>query len=162
MRPQPRRTVALATGAIALAACVTTGRLLESRGEGESRCFAADFDALWQAIERALPYTGLEVQESDPEQRWVIARNYQSPSSQDPQEMGMGVDQGERVAVFVDSAGVGVWAVEVVSRRYFALDVLPRDWTEDVFEALADKLPESAVVGEAERGPCAARGAGGE
>lgn len=129
---------------VAAPGCLTTERLLQSRGTGEVRCFGVGMETLWPALVRALPRTGLEIVEADSSERILIARTWPGPKTVDDQ--GLGADQGERVAVFVDSAGPDVWAVEVVSRRYFTLDVTPKDWTDDVLLTITELLPEGSLV----------------
>ncbi len=134
--------VALAWTA-ALAACVTTGGMLQERGTGEVRCYRVSFDTLWPATQEAVRWVGLVLESTNRENGFVIARNYE-PEVRDPEEMAVDADAGERVGVFLEDAGVDVWAVEVVSRRIFALDVTARDWTRTVYQAIEDRLPDTA------------------
>jgi hypothetical protein len=120
--------LALTSLAIVLAGCVTGQRVLQDRGKGEVRCYRASFERVWGAAERGVRWTGLEIEVADTAQGHVLARSYE-PEVQDPERMAVDADAGERVGVFIDSAGADLWAVEVVSRRVFALDISARDWT---------------------------------
>ncbi len=126
-------------------ACVSTERLRQSRGSGELRCYKGEFELIWGAVEQSIVRNGLLLLEADTLHRTVIARSAPEPRAEDPKDMAMDSNAGERVAVFVDSAGPAIWSVEVVSRRFFALDPSPRDWTDDVFEVLEAFLPDSAA-----------------
>ncbi len=126
-----------------LAACVTTSGILQERGTGEVRCYRVSFDTLWPVTQQAVRHVGLVLESTNRDNGFVIARNYE-PEVRDPEEMAVDADAGERVGVFFEDAGPDVWAVEVVSRRIFALDVTARDWTRPVFQAIEDRLPETA------------------
>jgi hypothetical protein len=141
--PFTRGLPALAGLAIGLAGCVTTQRVLRERGEGEVRCYRGSFEEVWAAAERGVRWVGLVIEVADTAQGQLMARSYE-PEVQDPEQMAVDADAGERVGVFLDNAGAGLWAVEVVSRRIFALDISARDWTPDVFLALEAQLPDSA------------------
>lgn len=135
--------LALTSLATALAGCVTTQRILQDRGSGEVRCYRGSFERVWGAAERGVRWVGLVIEVADTAQGHLLARNYE-PEVQDPERMAVDADAGERVGVFLDSAGVDLWAVEVLSRRVFALDISARDWTPDVFQAIEAQLPDSA------------------
>ena len=139
--------------ATVLAGCVTTQRVLRDRGQGEVRCYLGSFERVWEAAEEAVRWTGLVIEVADTTQRHLLARNYE-PEIRDPERMAVDADAGERVGVFLDSAGVGLWAVEVLSRRVFALDVSARDWTPYVFQAIEARLPDSAKVDTPEVAEC--------
>jgi hypothetical protein len=139
--------------ATVLAGCVTTQRILRDRGQGEVRCYLGSFERVWEATEEAVRWTGLVIEVADTAQGHLLARNYE-PTIQDPERMAVDADAGERVGVFLDSAGVGLWAVEVLSRRVFALDVSARDWTPDVFQAIEARLPDSAKADTPEVAEC--------
>jgi hypothetical protein len=139
--------------ATVLAGCVTTQRILRDRGQGEVRCYLGSFERVWEATEEAVRWTGLVIEVADTAQGHLLARNYE-PTIQDPEHMAVDADAGERVGVFLDSAGVGLWAVEVLSRRVFALDVSARDWTPHVFQAIEARLPDSAKTDTPEVAEC--------
>ncbi len=101
------------------------------------------FDTLWPVSQEAVRWVGLVLESTNRDNGFVIARNYE-PEVRDPEEMAVDADAGERVGVFFEDAGPDVWAVEVVSRRIFPLDVTARDWTRTVFQAIEDRLPETA------------------
>lgn len=139
--------------AIALAGCVTSQRILQDRGEGEVRCYRGSFEQVWGAAERGVRWVGLVIEAADTAQRHILARNYE-PEVQDPERMAVDADAGERVGVFLDDAGVDLWAIEVLSRRVFALDISARDWTPDVFLAIEAQLPDSAKADTPEVTEC--------
>ena len=144
---------ALTVLATALTGCVTSQRILRDRGEGEVRCYLGSFEQVWEAAEEGVRWTGLVTEVADTAQGHLLARNYE-PEIQDPERMAVDADAGERVGVFIDSAGAGMWAVEVLSRRVFALDVSARDWTPSVFQAIEARLPESAKADTSEIAEC--------
>jgi hypothetical protein len=157
LRSRPPALTGLATVltglATALAGCVTSQRILRDRGEGEVRCYLGSFEQVWVAAEEGVRWTGLVTEVADTAQGHLLARNYE-PQIRDPERMAVDADAGERVGVFIDSAGAGMWAVEVLSRRVFALDVSARDWTPSVFEAIEARLPDSARAGTPEIAEC--------
>ena len=124
-------------------ACLTSRSALASRGTGMARCYRAHYDTLWSMLDEALPWVGLVVDDTNYENGFLLARSYEL-KIEAPEEMGLGSDQGEAVAVFVEPEGNGVWAVEVVSKPRFSLDLTARDWTKIVFHTLEDRLPQSA------------------
>ena len=137
--------VLLVTSVLTVTACVSTERLRQSRGSGELRCYRGEFELIWGAVEASIVRNGLQTLVADTLDRYLIARSAPEPRPEDPKDMALESSAGQRVAVFVDSAGPSMWSVEVVSRRFFALDVAPRDWTDDVFEVLEATLPDSAA-----------------
>lgn len=142
--------------AISLAGCVTTQRVLRERGEGQVRCYRGSFEEVWTAAERGVRWVGLVTEVADTTQGQLIARSYE-PEVQDPERMAVDADAGERVGVFLERAGSGVWAVEVVSRRIFTLDISARDWTPEVFSAIEAQLPDSARADTPEIARCEAQ-----
>lgn len=141
------------TAAVLLAGCVTTGRLLDARGTGTARCYRLPLEELWPLVEESVRWAGLVIENANVDAGFFLARSYE-PEVQDPEDMALDADQGERVAIFVEPEGTSVWAVEVVSRPAFALDVTPRDWTAPLFEALEARLPESATAPDDELAAC--------
>lgn len=125
--------------------CVTTERLLESRGSGEVRCYQGELELIWWVVERAIVRNGLRIVEADSVERVVVARTADPGREEDPQQMALDSDAGERIGIFIDSAAPDIWAVEVVSRRYFALDPTAKDWTQDLFRTVEGMLPDSAA-----------------
>jgi hypothetical protein len=157
--PFPAPWQALIGIAIALAGCVTGQRVLQDRGVGEVRCYRGSFEQVWGAAERGVRWVGLVIEVADTAQSHILARNYE-PDVLDPERMAVDADAGERVGVFLDSAGPDLWAVEVVSRRVFALDISARDWTPDVFAAIETQLPDSANEDSPEVSECQRRRSG--
>lgn len=145
--------LALVGAGIGLAGCVTTQRVLRERGEGEVRCYLGPFEEMWAAAEEGIRRVGLVIEVADTAQGALMARNYE-PEVLDPEQMAVDADAGERVGVFLERAGAGLWAVEVVSRRIFPLDISARDWTPDVFLALEAQLPDSAKAATPEIAEC--------
>jgi hypothetical protein len=122
-----------------------TGNIAERRGDGESRCYVAPYDVLWPAAEDGVRGVGLVLERANRENGIIVARTYK-PEVEDPADMALESSAGERVAVFlerdsVDGEGRDVWAIEVVSRPIFALDVTARDWTRRVFLAIEAGIP---------------------
>ena len=147
----PRATAALRSTGPALCAlglvasgCVTTRGILEERGTGVTRCYAIEYQELWSAAQDALQMHGLVLERANRENGFLAARTYE-PEVEPPEEMALESDAGERVAVFIERDSPGVWAVEVVSRPIFGLDVTARNWTRPVFVSLEDLLPETAM-----------------
>ena len=145
-RPRGARPplLALLAAAPLLTACVTTSALLDARGTGTARCYRMPYDSLWPVVDRSIRWAGLVIENANRDGGFFLARNYE-PEVEAPEDMALDADQGERVAVFLDREGSNVWAVEVVSRPAFALDVTPRDWTVPIFTSLEDRLPEAAT-----------------
>ena len=158
-RPTAPLALALAALTIGLTSCITAQRLTRDRGQGEVRCYRGSFEEIWRATTRAVAWVGLIVEAADTAQGELLARNYEL-EVRDPEDMALDADAGERVGVFLDSAGTSLWAVEVLSRRVFALDVSARDWTPTVFAALEDQLTESARTRTREVTECELRRSG--
>lgn len=138
------RTGLPALGMGLLAACVTARGILEERGRGETRCYRAPYDAVWSAAQEGLTTLGLVLERANREEGVFVARTYE-PEVEDPEEMALEADAGERVALFVIRDQTNVWAVEVVSRPIFQLDLTARNWTPSVFLQLESALPDSAM-----------------
>ncbi|MDH3734970.1 MAG: hypothetical protein OEU54_15690 [Gemmatimonadota bacterium] len=137
-------TLGLAAGAVA--ACTTYSNIVDHRGSGETRCYVAAFDHLWPAVETGVRELGLVLERANRENGILVARTYQREDIP-PEEMALQSNAGERVAVFlerdsIDGEGRDIWAIEVLSRPIFSLDVTPRDWTRSVFLALENRLSE--------------------
>lgn len=152
-----RRAAAPAALAVALglsaAACVTGVRMLDTRGTGIVRCYYAQEDTLWAAVESGVRESGLVLERLDRENGVALARSYR-PEEVDPDEMALDADQGERIAIFVDPEGISVWAVEIVNRAVFALDPTPRDWTESLFFTIEARLPNAGQAENDELAAC--------
>jgi len=117
--------------------------MLASRGRGVARCYHLQHEALWPIVAGAVADAGLVVKNENEENGFILAESYK-PEVQDPEDMALGADQGESVAVFVEPEGLDVWAVEVVSRPKFPLDPTPMNWTQPIFNMLELALPDSA------------------
>ncbi|MDX1395397.1 MAG: hypothetical protein R3195_13495 [Gemmatimonadota bacterium] len=144
--------------ALAVGGCLTASNIEEHRGDGETRCYVAPYDVLWSAAEEAMRRVGLELERANRDAGVLVGRSYR-PEVEDPAEMALEADQGERVAVFieedsVDGRGRSIWALEVVSRAIFALDPSARDWTEMVFLAIEERIPEEYVTPDEDIGAC--------
>jgi hypothetical protein len=126
------------------AGCLTTERLVRARDEGQIRCYQTEFGVVWEAIGRSVALNGLQLEMAVRSERFFLARSGPEPEPRDVEDMAVDANAGERVAVFVDSAGPGMWAVQVVSRANFVLDPTQKNWTSDVFEAIERALPDSA------------------
>ena len=83
------------------------------------------------------------------------------PGMAPDESMAVSADQGERIGIFVEGAGPGVWAVEVVNRRRFALDPGTTDWTEDVFWVIEKRLGSDARLDGPVRADSTGTNAGG-
>ena len=134
-------------------ACMATGSMLQFRGTGTSRCYAIEYETLWEAVVGAVRFSGLVVENANQDAGTVLAQSYRL-ETRDPEDMALEANQGEAVAVFIEAEGTDVWGVEIVSRRRFALDPSPRDWTNPVFLALEDLLPASASAENDELAAC--------
>lgn len=150
---QRARALGVATCIMVVAGCISSGRILERRGTGVVRCYHVSLDAMWTALETAVRETGLVLERSNREGGFLIARSYR-PEVEAPEDMALDADQGERVAVFVDREGTDVWAVEIVNRPIFSLDVTPRDWTQSLFFTIEQRLPGSARAENDEVAAC--------
>lgn len=144
-RPRGNRVGVAAAIAVALAGCASAN-IADQRGNGETRCYLAPYDVLWPAAENGVRGVGLVLERANRENGIIVARTYQ-PEVQDPADMALQSNAGERVAVFlerdsVDGEGRDIWALEVVSRPIFALDVSARDWTRATFLAIESGIPD--------------------
>lgn len=142
----------------ASAACVTSSNIVDRRGTGETRCYVAPFDALWPAVEDGVRELGLVLERSNRENGILVARTYQ-PEDVPPEDMALESSAGERVGVFLDRDSLDdqnrdIWAIEVISRPIFNLDVTARDWTRAVFLAIEARIPDEYMGPGEDRAAC--------
>lgn len=133
---------------LAAVGCASAGGFRSLRGEGVTRFYEAPFEAVWEAALQAVEANGLRLETEDRQEGVIVASRLPSGrSDMAPDEsVAVSADQGERVAIFVDSVRADLQAVEVVNRRRFALDPDVTDWTEDVFWVIEHRLGGDARV----------------
>lgn len=144
-----RETTAAGAAALlagAALACATTGSMLDARGEGVTRFYETTFDTLWRAARHAIRANGLRTDETSEYDRYIVATNPpdRGGGGFDEDRVAVEADQGERIAVFIDSLAPRTWSVEVVTRRRFALDPGKTPWAEDIFWVIERDLAEGA------------------
>lgn len=133
--------------AAAAGACATTGGMLETRGEGVTRFYETSFDSLWTAARHAVRANGLRTDEENEYERYIVATNLpQRDAGFEEERVAVEADQGERIAVFIDSLAPRTWGVEVVTRRRFSLDPGKTPWAKDIFWVIERDLEEDARV----------------
>lgn len=140
--------LATATLSLAALACATTGSMLETRGDGITRYYEAPFDAVWSAAVHAIRANGLRLDEENAGDRYILATHVPERTGDDldRDRVAVEADQGERIAVFLDSVAPGTWGVEVVTRRRFALDPGKTSWAQDVFWVIERDLGDGARI----------------
>lgn len=143
----PSRAVLLTLVAAAVG-CATIGGVRSLRGDGVTRYYEAPLETVWRAALEAVEANGLRLDDENRHEGYIVATHVpeEQPSMAPDESVAASADQGERVGIFVDSAGPGVWAVEVVNRRRFALDPSTTDWTEDVFWVIEKRLGGEARI----------------
>lgn len=125
--------------------CASAADVRSQRGDGVTRYYEAPFEAVWRAALDAVEANGFRLDVEERAEGAIVATRLPDRPDMAPDEsMAVSADQGVRIGIFVDSAGPGVWAVEVVNRRRFALDPGTADWTEDVFWVIERRLGEDA------------------
>lgn len=125
--------------------CASVGDVRSHRGEGVTRYYEAPFEAVWRAALDAVEANGLRLDTENSSEGYIVATHLPGRPGMAPDEsMAVSADQGERIGIFVERAGPGVWSVEVVNRRRFALDPGTTNWTEDVFWVVEKRLGEEA------------------
>lgn len=139
------------TAAVALLAtalgCASTQNLRQSRGEGTTRYYEAPFERVWRAAVEAIEANGLRLDEADDHERFIAATHLPDRTGTGREdEVAVTADQGERIGVFVDSVAAGVWGVEVVTKRRFALDPNRLGWAEDIFYVIEQRLDGARVT----------------
>jgi len=122
-----------------LAGCATTHGLKTSRGSGEIRHYRADWSTIWDAAISSIGTNGLEIEEINEDQGYILAGK------------GLGLwSYGERVGIFInlerETENGAVYAVEVISKRNWALNITAKDWKRSVFQVFESKLPHEACV----------------
>lgn len=137
---------AIALLVASVVACATTGSMLDARGEGVTRFYEASFDTIWSAARHAVRANGLRTDDESEYDRYIVATNPPDQDGGDFDDDRVVVDaqQGERIAVFIDSVAPGTWGVEVVTKRRFALDPGKTPWAEDIFWVIERDLSEGA------------------
>lgn len=157
-------TVAAATALLAAlaAGCATTGDMRNTRGQGVTRYYETTFGALWSAAQHAVEANGLRTDDTSEYDRYIIATNPpdRGPRGFDDERVVVEADQGERVAVFIDSIAPRTWSVEVVTKRQFALDPGKTPWAKDIFWVIEQDLAEGARLEAEEALPDSAAGPG--
>lgn len=127
-------------------ACATTGDLRNAEGTGTTRFYEAPFEAVWQAALEAVDAYGLKLDRADDFDRFIAATHVPDRTGTGrEEEVAVTADQGERIGIFVDSVAPGVWGVEVVTRRRFALDPERLGWAEDIFYAIERRIGRARV-----------------
>ena len=122
---------------VLLAGCSTTQGLKTSRGQGEVRHYRTDFSTLWDASMWAIGVNGLEIEEMNEDQGYILAKK------------GGGLfTYGERIGIFIDppESDGGAFKVEVISKKKGKLNMFAKDWKESVFAVLESRLPDSASL----------------
>lgn len=131
------RGIAAAATAVVSASCATTGGLKHAEGHGETGYYRIDRDSLYDAAVIALADLGLRIVELQASSGYVAA-----------EAAGGLTSYGEVIGVFVragtrDSTAS---AVEVVSRRRLATNVLAKSWEADVFRKIEAQLPPESML----------------
>jgi hypothetical protein len=109
--------------------CASTETVKEARGQGTSRTYPRPFDAVYDATLAAAQAKELEVVESDRAKGAIV--------------LSRGVtllSWGERIAVFVKSAGAAAAEVEIVSKPVVAPLNFPPDWENILLEQIGAEL----------------------
>lgn len=141
--PTPAALVLLVTAL----GCASTQNLRQSRGEGTVRYYEAPFERVWQAAVEAIGANGLRLDEADEYERFIAATHLPDRTGTGREdEVAVTADQGERIGVFVDSVAAGVWGVEVVTKRRFALDPNRLGWARDIFYVIEQRLDGARVT----------------
>lgn len=131
---------------LAAAACATLDDLRRAEGTGTTRFYEAPVEALWQAALEAVEANGLRLDRADDFDRFIAATHApERTGTGREEEIAVTADQGERVGIFIDSVAPGVWGVEVVTRRRFALDPARVGWAEDIFYVIERRLDDARV-----------------
>ena len=131
---------------VAAAACATTGDLRNAEGTGTTRFYGAPFEAVWQAALEAIDTYGLQLDRADDFDRFIAATHVPDRTGTGREdEIAVSADQGERIGIFVDSVAPGVWGVEIVTRRRFALDPQRLSWAQDLFSVIERRLGQARV-----------------
>lgn len=136
----------LAIVLVLAAACATLDDLRRAEGTGTTRFYEASVEALWQAALEAVEANGLRLDRADDFDRFIAATHAPARTGTGrEEEIAVTADQGERVGIFIDSVAPGVWGVEVVTRRRFALDPQRVGWAEDIFYVIERRLDDARV-----------------
>lgn len=131
---------------VAGAACATTGDLRDAEGTGTTRFYEASFEPLWQAALEAVDAYGLKLDLADDFDRFIAATHLPERTGTGREdEVAVTAEQGERIGIFIDSVAPGVWGVEVVTRRRFALDPERLSWAKDIFSVIERRIGRAAV-----------------
>lgn len=139
------RLQTVVASALLSAGCATLGGLEHVEGEGSVSYYRAEPGPVFDASVIALSDLGLRIARFDEEAGHVAA------------EAGGGLwSYGEVIGVFVrpSSRDSDVCAVQVVSRKRLATNVLAKNWEADVLERVDAQLPTQALLADrTELGP---------
>jgi len=118
-----------------LAGCATLSDARNAKGQGTSHIYVASFDAVWNAIPKAVNEMDLNVVGENKQEGYILA------------EKGWtGFSFGERVAVFVNKIDDNHIRVEVVSKKVMATNVLAYNWEQPIQDKLKEILKQQNLT----------------
>jgi hypothetical protein len=114
-----------------LQACNTLEDARMAKGTGTVRTYHASFSRTWNAAIAALASTELAIKESNKDQGYILAQRDVTLMS-----------YGERVAIFIRKKPGSDTDVEVISKRVLETNFTAPNWTDEILDAIGQKLKE--------------------
>ncbi len=109
--------------------CSTLADTKRSEGDGRRVVYSKSMDEIWPLTVYALNDLGLDVIEENKSQGYLLAKKGMSLLS-----------YGENVAIFLKKVDNSTTTVEVISKKVLATTVFAKDWTDEIFMKLDDRV----------------------
>jgi uncharacterized protein YceK len=111
------------------AGCTTLQDASEGKGKGKSESYNYSYDKVWDAAIKVVDESKLDLISKDKEEGKILAQK------------GMSVfSYGENVAIFVSTKDEENTAVEVVSKRALATNVVAKNWSNYILTKIREML----------------------
>src|SRR5437868_14029032 len=121
--------VALFFAAVFLFGCSTPEKVAREQGHGPAHIYYAPYDKTWKAAVDSAWDRGLTVLRVYPEQGFISAKRGMSATT-----------FGEDVGIWLKEAGAGKTQVEVVSRQKGLPMLQVKNWEDDLFQSIGERV----------------------
>jgi hypothetical protein len=124
-----KRWLVLLCASVALTACASADSVKQAQGQGVTRTFRQQYDAVYQATLNSAARRKLEVIEQDRAAGRLVLAN-----------KGGWTSIGEYIAIFVSRGGDRSTVVEIVSKPVGGPVTFPPDWPALIFGDIEQEL----------------------
>jgi hypothetical protein len=112
-----------------LTGCTSIGDVRDSRGKGLQRTYEASYDMVWEIVPAAMNDVDLAVVGQSEQDGYVLGSRGMTAFS-----------WGERVAVFLERAGLSSTLVEVVSKKRLETNITAKNFERALHDAIDSRL----------------------